>query len=84
MNRRMFLESSALFLASRAAQAAPAPPDWKKQIGLELYTVRDLTPKDYEGTVAKVAEIGYKEVEAVPITAKWSRNSFAPCWTGTA
>jgi sugar phosphate isomerase/epimerase len=37
--------------------------DWKKQPGLELYTVRDLTAKDYEGTVAKVAEIGYKEVE---------------------
>ena len=37
--------------------------DWKNQIGLELYTVRNLTPKDYEGTLAKVAEIGYKEVE---------------------
>ncbi len=37
--------------------------DWKKQPGLELYTVRDLMAKDYEGTVAKVAEIGYKEVE---------------------
>ena len=37
--------------------------DWKRQPGLELYTVRDLLPKDYEGTVAKVAEIGYKEVE---------------------
>src|SRR5206468_5844296 len=41
------------------AQAA----DWKNQIGLELYTVRNLTPADYEGTLAKVAEIGYKEVE---------------------
>jgi sugar phosphate isomerase/epimerase len=40
-----------------------AAADWKKQLGLELYTVRDLTAKDYEGTVAKVAEIGYKEVE---------------------
>lgn len=44
--------------ASRLAAA-----DWKRQPGLELYTVRDLTAKDYEGTVAKVAEIGYKEVE---------------------
>ena len=38
-------------------------PDWKKQVGLELYTVRDLTPKDYEGTLKQVAEIGYTEVE---------------------
>src|SRR5690348_580176 len=40
-----------------------AAADWKQQPGLELYTVRDLTAKDYEGTIAKVAEIGYKEVE---------------------
>jgi sugar phosphate isomerase/epimerase len=32
-------------------------------MGLELYTVRDLIDKDLEGTLAKVAEIGYKEVE---------------------
>ena len=40
-----------------------AATDWKKQPGLELYTVRDLLAKAYESTVAKVAEIGYKEVE---------------------
>jgi sugar phosphate isomerase/epimerase len=57
-NRREFL-AGALALAG-AAQAAS---EWKRQIGLELYTVRDLIAKDYEGTVAKVAEIGYKEVE---------------------
>jgi sugar phosphate isomerase/epimerase len=76
MNRRTFLESSALFLASRAAQAAPAAADWKKQVGLELYTVRDLTPKDYEGTLAKVAEIGYKEVEAATDYAKMEPKQF--------
>jgi sugar phosphate isomerase/epimerase len=76
MNRRTFLESSALFLASQAVQAAPAAPDWKKQVGLELYTVRDLTPKDYEGTLAKVAEIGYKEVEAATDYAKMEPKQF--------
>ena len=30
---------------------------------LQLYTVRDLTAKDFAGTVKKVAEIGYKYVE---------------------
>ncbi len=39
--------------------------NWMNQIGLELYTVRDLLAKDFEGTIAKVAEIGYKEVEPV-------------------
>lgn len=50
--------------------------DWKKQPGLELYTVRDLLPKDYEGTVAKVAEIGYKEVEPATDYGKMDPKQF--------
>jgi sugar phosphate isomerase/epimerase len=51
-------------LASAAAQGAPTS-DWSKQIGLELYTVRDsmLDPKTYISTLEKVAAVGYKEVE---------------------
>jgi sugar phosphate isomerase/epimerase len=69
--RRNFLKQIAAYggafgLAAKVAQAAP---DWKKQIGLEMYTVRDLMAKDYEGTFAKVAEIGYKEVE--PASNAW-------------
>lgn len=54
-----FGESPAL-----AAQVAPVT-DWSKQVGLELYTVRDLMSdqKSYISTLEKVAEIGYKEVE---------------------
>ncbi len=33
-------------------------------IGLQLYSVRDLLPKDYEGTLRQLAAIGYREVEA--------------------
>jgi sugar phosphate isomerase/epimerase len=64
--RRTFLaaSSAAMMLAERGpGLLAQTTPDWKARIGLELYTVRDLLPKDYEGTLAKVAEIGYKEVE---------------------
>lgn len=64
--RRTFLAASgaALMLADQARDLmAQTAPEWNRQIGLELYTVRDLLPKDYEGTLAKVAEIGYKEVE---------------------
>jgi sugar phosphate isomerase/epimerase len=69
--RRQFLReatvgSAAAFLASHAqplasSQATAASP-WRSRIGLELYTIRDLMT-DYEGTLAKVAEIGYTEVE---------------------
>ena len=34
-----------------------------EKIGLELYTVRDALKDDFEGTLTRVAKIGYKEVE---------------------
>jgi sugar phosphate isomerase/epimerase len=34
-----------------------------ESIGLQLYTVRELMKKDFTGTLEKVAETGYKEVE---------------------
>lgn len=45
-----------------AARMTPAP-NWADQIGLELFTVRDVTSKDYVGTLEKIAAIGYKEIE---------------------
>ncbi len=33
------------------------------KVGLQLYTVRDQMKADFEGTLAHVAQIGYKEVE---------------------
>jgi sugar phosphate isomerase/epimerase len=63
MNRRTFIETSiaAAVLASRPAWAAETHQI--DRVGLQLYTVRDLMKKDFEGTLAKVAQIGYKEVE---------------------
>jgi len=34
-----------------------------EKIGLELYTVRDALKQDFEGTLKRVAKIGYREVE---------------------
>jgi len=33
------------------------------RIGVQLYTVRDLMQQDFDGTLAKVAQLGYKQVE---------------------
>lgn len=66
MNRRAFLGtaatlSAATLLSSRVGWAAG---DHKiDRIGVQLYTVRDLMQNNFESTVAKVAQIGYKEVE---------------------
>lgn len=45
------------------ASAILAPRRKIKRVGLQLYTVRDLMKTDVPGTLAKVAAIGYKEVE---------------------
>jgi len=67
--RRNFLATlgvATLGIVSRDAAAASevlAPRRKLKRIGLQLYTVRDLMKADLPGTLAKVAAIGYKEVE---------------------
>ncbi len=42
---------------------AQVAPRWKTQLGIEPNTRGDLLRKDYEGTLAQLAKIGYKEVE---------------------
>jgi sugar phosphate isomerase/epimerase len=65
MHRRSFFQTLAATAATAAFSdlVAQIDPGWKNKIGLELYTVRDLLPADYEGVLAKVAAMGYKEVE---------------------
>ncbi len=65
MKRRTFIETSVA-----AAAVFAARPSWGvaseheiKKLGLQLYTVRTEMPKDFDGTIAKVAATGYKEVE---------------------
>ncbi len=48
---------------AHASGLAAMGADMKDRIGLQLYTVRDLTAKDYPGTLMKVAQIGYKQVQ---------------------
>jgi sugar phosphate isomerase/epimerase len=64
MNRRTFIETSiaAAVLASRPTWAAKATHRINP-VGLQLYTVREFMKQDFDGTLAKVAQIGYREVE---------------------
>jgi len=66
-SRRTFLKTSAASAACAAlwssvprlmANALGLP------LGLQLYSVRDILPKDYEGTLQQLAALGYREVEA--------------------
>ena len=64
MNRRTFIETS---LATAALSALPsralAAQNQIERVGVQLYTVRDAMKTDFVGTLAKIAAIGYKEVE---------------------
>jgi sugar phosphate isomerase/epimerase len=69
-DRREFLAAAgagALALTLPAAGAARRPPRQPAgqlgDIGVQLYTVRTLLEKDFDGTLAQIAKIGYKEVE---------------------
>jgi sugar phosphate isomerase/epimerase len=70
VSRRTFLET-----AVKTASAAACAAVWTGAsrlmanplglpIGLQLYSVRDLLPKDYEGTLRQLGALGYREVEA--------------------
>lgn len=64
MDRRTFLGTltAATILGDRLARAAADDRKIEK-IGVQLYTVRGQMQKDFAGTLAKVASIGYREVE---------------------
>jgi sugar phosphate isomerase/epimerase len=68
INRRTFLEAASTLTAatlftSKLSWAAAEHAIDKDQIGVQLYTVRNLMKEDFDGTIARVAEVGYKEVE---------------------
>ena len=66
MNRRTFLETAATISAATlfSSRFGWAAGEHKiNKVAVQLYTVRDLMKDDFEGTIAKVAQIGYKEVE---------------------
>ena len=75
LNRRAFLKNLAglsvggsLLTACAGNQAASAATallraPLSQRIGVQLYSVRDLMQQDFEETIARVAEIGYNDVE---------------------
>ena len=80
LSRRDFLAATA-FLAVRASGAAGAPTFFQRTglpIGLQLYTVGDDLNRDFDGTLAAVAKIGYRSVELAGLSghtvAEWRQS----------
>lgn len=68
VNRREFIKSTAgafcaLNVSSINHNVFVSSKKKLDRVGLQLYTIRTEMKKDFEGSLAKVAEIGYKEVE---------------------
>ena len=62
MNRREFIQTTS-FAVLGASLTSFAFIE-KKKIGLQLYSLRDMIPQDPKGVLKKVADFGYKELEA--------------------
>ncbi|HVW70736.1 MAG TPA: sugar phosphate isomerase/epimerase [Steroidobacteraceae bacterium] len=69
MQRRDFLKRSAATLAAAGAVCsmsdAGAEVGRHRPLGLQLYTVMPMLEKDFSGTLAAVAKMGYREVETI-------------------
>lgn len=63
MNRREWIQTAAAALPGVACLNLRSPLNRIDKVGVQLYTVRDAMAKDFDGTLAKVADIGYREVE---------------------
>ena len=64
-SRRKFLKTSGAVAAAACAGADRGLAALLKfPVGLQLYSVRNFLPKDFAGTLQKVAAAGYQELEA--------------------
>jgi sugar phosphate isomerase/epimerase len=64
-SRRTFLKAAAAVTATACAGGKQLVADSiHVPVGLQLYSVREQLPKDFDGTLAKLSALGIKEVEA--------------------
>jgi sugar phosphate isomerase/epimerase len=67
-SRRDFVKAGAATLVAGAAlgqsMRALAATTLRLPLGIQLYSVRDLLPKDFAGTLKQVGDLGFREVES--------------------
>ncbi len=64
MKRRNFLQASLASAITMPTFALEKDNPYRKNIGIQLYTLRNQINKDVKGTLKAVAEAGYRQVEA--------------------
>jgi sugar phosphate isomerase/epimerase len=63
-SRRDFVQAGSAALIYSSMVGRSQAQAWKVPLGLQLYSVRELLPKDYDGTLKQIGAIGYREVES--------------------
>ena len=63
MNRRTFVKTTAMATAALAASESFAFASNKRKIGIQLYTVRGEIKNGIDSVIAKLASVGYEQVE---------------------
>jgi sugar phosphate isomerase/epimerase len=61
INRRTFMQQAGAFASAAVVLPAQTRPRYK--LGLQLYTMRAAMARDVDGTLKRVAAMGYEEVE---------------------
>jgi sugar phosphate isomerase/epimerase len=61
--RRTFLQQAAAFASASALAPMSHAAAPRYRMGLQLYTIRDAMARDVAGTLKRIAELGYQEVE---------------------
>ncbi len=73
MYRRSFIGLIAGAVVVGATRGSNARSDRIGDIGVQLYTVRHEIQRDFERTLARIAEIGYREVEFIELFGRAPR-----------
>ncbi len=76
--RRDFLKTTTVLSAGLMITGSSGCNSKDSLIGLQLYTVRDAMGKDPQGTLAKVAQIGYNSVETATYTGSEKFYGMSP------
>src|SRR6266536_6209770 len=77
MYRRSFIGLIAGAVVVGATRGSNARSDRIGDIGVQLYTVRHEIQRDFERTLARIAEIGYREVEFIELFGRAPRAARA-------
>ena len=63
MERRNFLKSATLAAAGFALSPTTFGSQIKRPLGVQVWTIREYLKKDLKGSLAKLAKLGYNEIE---------------------